>query len=275
MNSIVRAAPRTAAWTLAEMAASPRVGPTVRCSTTCTGTGRAPARMSRARSSASRSVKSPVMTVWPPPMPCPQATDGSTWGLEITWRSSTMATRRLGSPAGWQAAWPVSSAQRRPPSPRNPIDTCQRAWSCGSSSARASPTASPVRAAEPSRNRPPPSSARTRSSPAALPRPGLELGLAEHRVEGELGSAPDDLDGLGGVVHAGQLDDDPPLPGALQGRLGHAQLVDPAAQHLQSPGHDVAVELAVRTVLGFEDDLGATAQVQAETGRTDNHHPAG
>src|SRR5215218_10550505 len=249
MYRIVRAVPRTAACALALIAAAPRVGPTVRCSTTSTGTGSAPARMSNERSSASWLVKSPVITVWPPVIPCSHGTDGSTWGLEITWRSSTMATRRLGSPAGWQAAWPVSSAQRRPPSPRNPIDTCQRAWSCGSSSARASPTASPVRAAEPSRNRPPPSSARTRSSPAALPRPGLELGLAEHRVEGELGSAPDDLDGLGGVIDPGQLHNDPPLPGALQGRLGHPQLVDPAAQHLQSPGHDVAVELAVRTVL--------------------------
>ncbi len=74
-------------------------------------------------------MKSPVITVWPPAMPCSQATEGSTWGLEITWPSSTMATRRVGSPAGWQAASPVSSAQRRPPSPWNSIATCQRTWS--------------------------------------------------------------------------------------------------------------------------------------------------
>ena len=126
MYRIVRAVPSTAACTLALIAASPSVGPTVRCSTTSTGTGRAPARISNDRSWASRSVKSPVITVWPPPMPCSQATEGSTWGLEMTWRSSTMATRRVGSPGGWQAASPVSSAQRRPPSPWNSIATCQR-----------------------------------------------------------------------------------------------------------------------------------------------------
>jgi hypothetical protein len=161
MYSIVRAAPSTAACTLAVMAASPRVGPTVRCSTTSTGTGRAPARMSSARSPASSPVKSPEITVWPPPMPCSQGTEGSTCGLEITWPSSTIATRRVGSPSCWQAAAPVSAAQRRPPSPWNSIATCQRAWSWGSSSARASPTASPVRADGPSRSRPPPSSAST------------------------------------------------------------------------------------------------------------------
>ena len=104
MYRAVRAAPMAAACQLALMAAWPRVGPTVRWETTSTGTGRAPARISRARSLASSSLKSPVITVWPPLMPCSQATDGSTWGLVMTWPSRTIATRRLGSPAGWQAA---------------------------------------------------------------------------------------------------------------------------------------------------------------------------
>ncbi len=69
MYRIVRVAPITAAWMLARTAASPSVGPTVRCSTISTGTGSAPARINRARSFASLSVNAPVMTVSPPVMP--------------------------------------------------------------------------------------------------------------------------------------------------------------------------------------------------------------
>ena len=87
----------TAAWALARMAASPRVGPMVRCSTTSTGTGRAPARMSRARSLASPWVKLPVITVVPPGMPTSQPTPEPTAGLETTRSSRTMAMRRVGS----------------------------------------------------------------------------------------------------------------------------------------------------------------------------------
>ena len=71
-------------------------------------------------------------------------------------------------------------------------------------------------------------------------------GQAQHRVEGELGRPADDLDGLLGVVDAGQLHDHPPLPRALQARLGHPQLVDPVAQHLKGAGHGVAGRPAVR-----------------------------
>src|ERR671914_138461 len=42
----------------------------------------------------------------------------------MTSRSSTMATRRVGSPAGWQAASPVSSAQRPPPPTRGTMAAC-------------------------------------------------------------------------------------------------------------------------------------------------------
>jgi hypothetical protein len=166
MNPMVSDTPMSAAWVLAAIASAPRVGPMVRCSTTLTGTGSAPARISSASSRASLSVKSPVITVLPPPMPCPHWIDGSTCGLEITWRSSTIATRRRGSPGCWQAALPVSSAHCRPPTPRNSIATCQRVCTCGSSSARASPTTPPPSAAGPSRSLPPCSSA-SASSPGA------------------------------------------------------------------------------------------------------------
>ena len=53
----------TAALALASMAASPRVGPTVRWSMTSTGSGSAPPSISSARSLASASVKPPVMLV--------------------------------------------------------------------------------------------------------------------------------------------------------------------------------------------------------------------
>jgi hypothetical protein len=58
------------------------------------------------------------------------------------------------------------------------------------------------------------------------------FGHAEDRVEHELGRAADDLHGLLGVVDAGQLHDHPPVARALQGGLGHPELVDPAPQHL-------------------------------------------
>jgi hypothetical protein len=91
----------------------------------------------------------------------------------------------------------------------------------------------------------------------------------------QLGRLADDLNGLLGVVDPRQLHDHPPLPRALQGRLGHPQLVDPAAQHLQSASHGVAVDLPVGAVLGFQDDLSAAAEVQAEPGRAGDRQPAG
>jgi hypothetical protein len=78
MNRTVKATPMIAALVLAAIASAPSVGPIVRCSTTFTGTGSAPARISSASSRASRSVKSPVITVVPPLMPWPHRTDGST-----------------------------------------------------------------------------------------------------------------------------------------------------------------------------------------------------
>ncbi len=83
--------------------------------------------------------------------------------------SSTMATRRRGSPAGWQAASPVTFAQRSPPASSKSTVTCQPAPLCWSKRASAPLTSSPVRVGVSSRRRRPSSSGRTRSpfSPSA------------------------------------------------------------------------------------------------------------
>ena len=74
---------------------------------------------------------------------------------------------------------------------------------------------------------------------------------AEHRVEGQLGGLPDGLGGGGGVLHAGQLDDDPVLAGARQRRLRDAERVDATAQHLERPVGRLGVGLRRRGVLGL------------------------
>ncbi|CAM5269039.1 hypothetical protein SBADM41S_08431 [Streptomyces badius] len=111
MKSAVAAAPIRAACALASMAAAPRVGPTVRCSTISTGTGRAPPLISSARSRASSALNDPVIWVAPDGSPASQPTEGSTCGDEMTFSSRTMATLRRSSPAGWHAASPVSFFQ--------------------------------------------------------------------------------------------------------------------------------------------------------------------
>ena len=121
----VRITPITAALALASIAACPRVGPTVRCSMISTGTGRAPPRISSARSLASAGVNWPVIWVDPPVIPTLQATCGSTCGEEMISLSSTMATRLPGSPPGAQAALPVSCSQARWPEPRKSMATNQ------------------------------------------------------------------------------------------------------------------------------------------------------
>jgi hypothetical protein len=93
-------------------------------------------------------------------------------------------------------------------------------------------------------------------------------------VEGELGGAADHPQRLAGVVHAGQLHDHPAVPGALQGGLGDAELVDPAAQHLHRPAQRVRVHPLAGGVLGFEDDLRAATQVEAEPGGPVDGQPA-
>ncbi len=152
------------ARTLARTAAAPSVGPTVRCSTISTGTGRAPARMRRDRSLASRSENWPVITVLPPVIPVRHATPESTLGLEITSRSRTMATRRRGSPSAAHAASPVSAAHSLGPSPRKSTSTCHALPSESPSLALDVPTDSPVTLTGPRRRPDPSASGRTRGS---------------------------------------------------------------------------------------------------------------
>lgn len=155
------------AFTLASIAAASNVGPTVERPTTSTGTGRAPARIRSASSFASSSVKPPVMMVSPPVIPSLQAMSSTTWGLEITRSSKTMATRLFGSPIGAQAASPVRRAHSADPSRLNSISTCHPpVW--GSITAIASFTAAPVRVGGPRRSAAPSSSSRVFSpEPAA------------------------------------------------------------------------------------------------------------
>jgi hypothetical protein len=93
-----------------------------------------------------------VIWVLPPLMPTWQPTEGSTWGLEITLSSSTIATRRVGSPVAAQAAAPVSSRQALAPAPLKSMVMNQAGPRCGSVTASAPETAAPVRAAGPSRS---------------------------------------------------------------------------------------------------------------------------
>ncbi|GAB3896749.1 hypothetical protein GCM10027612_51750 [Microbispora bryophytorum subsp. camponoti] len=67
--------------------------------------------ISTARFCASCGVNDPVICVVPPEIPTSQAIDSSTCGEEMISLSRTMATRRLWSPGGAQAAFPVSSRQ--------------------------------------------------------------------------------------------------------------------------------------------------------------------
>ena len=166
MNSPVRITPITAAFALASIAACPSVGPTVLCSMISTGTGRAPPRMSSVRSRASSGVNWPVIWVDPPTIPTSQATYGPTCGEEMISLSSTTATRLAGSPAGVQAALPVSCAQARSPEPRKSMVTDQPPTPCGSVWASAPATPSPVSPAGPRRSGWPP------RRPAPAPRGG-------------------------------------------------------------------------------------------------------
>ena len=179
------ASPITPARALASIASWPRVGPTVLCCTTSTGTGSAPPETSAASSSASSAVKLPVIEVLPPTIPTPQRTSGDTCGEDSTALSSTIATRRCGVPGAAQAAAPVSCSQSRSPVPRNSTVT-DRPPSC-STCAAALPTPSPVSAAGPIASGWPDSSATTwgfvvsivgTGSPVAAPVTGWKVSCA-------------------------------------------------------------------------------------------------
>lgn len=174
-NSAVRTAPMPAAQAAAVMASSPRVAPMTRCSTISTGTGRAPPEMSRASSRASASSKDPVIWVVPPPIPAPQAMAGSMRGEEMILSSRTMAIRRRGSPAGWQAASAVAFAHRVLPASVKSTVMCQPAPLCRSNRASAPLTSSP------SDRRPSVAGAAPSRRAGRVRRPGRLRGLRRRR----------------------------------------------------------------------------------------------
>ena len=92
----------------------------------------------------------------------------------------------------------------------------------------------------------------------------------DHGMERQLGGASDDALRLLCVADAGQLDDDAPLSRAGECRLGDAERVDSASQHLERAVGDVAGDRDRLGVLRLQDDLRATAQVQPEPGRFDD-----
>jgi hypothetical protein len=86
-------------------------------------------------------------------------------------------------------------------------------------------------------------------------------------VESELCGSPDQLDSLVRVGYAGQLENDPSVPGHLKRRFGDAECVDPTTQHFKSSFGDVGVYLDLGCVLGFEDDLSATPEIESQLDR--------
>ena len=209
--------------------------------------------------------------------------------------SSTIATRRFGSPAGRRPPSPVSFAQAvAAVAAEVDVDRTSRPRPAGRARPAAPLTPSPVSAAGPRRSGWPSSSstrtalggarlgARARAG-ARTPRGSASV-LRRRRRRAPGGSVswavrPMTSAASRGSCTPGQLDDDPPLAGAGEGRLGHAEGVDPAAQHLQRAVGRLGVGLDGRGVLGLEDDLGAAAQVEPELagrsgstrGRGDHH----
>ncbi len=137
------------------MASLPSVGPTWLREMTFRFSGRAPPLTRVASWSASSRVKLPVIWVDPPWIPTLHCTLLATGGELMTSLSSTMATRRLGSPSGLQAAAPVRVSHCRLPAPLKSMTTKRPMPVVGSVPTLASPMPSPVRAAGPmTRGRP-------------------------------------------------------------------------------------------------------------------------
>jgi hypothetical protein len=53
----------------------------------------------------------------------------------------------------------------------------------------------------------------------------------------------------------------------LKGRFGYTKGIDTPSQDLQGPSGDVGIDGDIGGVLGLEDDLGSSTQVQAELHR--------
>ncbi len=259
MNSPVSAMPMIAASTDASIAASPSVAPTVRCSITSTGTGRAPPLIRIARSSALCWVNCPVIWVADP---APEQSSGWTAGEEITSLSSRIAIRC--PPAAFPQARRTSSRHSGPPWPLKATETTHVPTPSWGSSARGVLHPVAVQDQRAHQDRLPVLVLHRRGAGG---RGGAGLRRPADHVEPELGGPADHPGRLPGVLHAGQLDDDPTLAGAGQRGLGDAQGVDAAAEHLERAVGGLAVGLDPGAVLGLQDDLGAALEVEAEPGR--------
>jgi hypothetical protein len=91
----------------------------------------------------------------------------------------------------------------------------------------------------------------------------------------QLGGAADDGQRFGGIGHAGQLDDDPPIAGADEIRLADAERVDPAAHHFQRLISGLRVRFGEFAVSGLQDYLGTAAQIHAQPWRPGGDKPTG
>ena len=175
----------------------------------------------------------PVMSVEPPRMPTLQPTPLLTSGEEMTSPSSTIAMRRLGSPDGLQAALPVMSAQVSPPLPLKSIATTHSTL-CSRWTALAPVISSPWMTVGPTSRVSPWSDGSTWLP--SLVGFGLGLGGREDLVDRQLGGGADALLGLLRLLVAGdarQLDEDAVLALAHERRLGDAEGVHAAAEHLR------------------------------------------
>jgi len=94
-------------------------------------------------------------------------------------------------------------------------------------------------------------------------------------VEGQLRRAADGVGGLARVLHARQLDDDPGVARAREGRLRDAERVDALAQHLDHAVGRLGVGADGAGVARLQDDLGAAPQVEAEPHRAGERHERG
>ena len=85
----------------------------------------------------------------------------------------------------------------------------------------------------------------------------IEAGLVVHQLEFQLGRLADEVQGPLRVLDAGQLHHDVFSALAHQHRLGHPELVDAVAQHLQALGNGALLELL--DFIRLEGDLKAQA----------------
>ncbi len=262
--------PMTAAWALARMASAPRVGPPVRCSTVSTGTGRGPAVDEQGQFLG-------LFHAEGAGDPSRSAGDAGTAvhggidlgrGDDLVVQDDADAARGItGRGAGRRAGQPGPAVRARVLE----VDADEPA----DEALPAGPGfgAVDVRSGQLGRTEAQGLSFFVgqdlflRALGKRLGRLLAGLGGAEHRVEGELGGAAEDVGGFLRVLDTGQFDDDPVVAGTGDGGLRDAERVDAAAQYLHGAVGGRRVGLDGGGVAGFQHDLGAAAQVEAEAGR--------